>query len=154
MLNKEFEKFILERFNTDKEFILELSKVNDAWNVKKFSRIKNGQVPKINEVVEMAKVTNTTINEIAKLFCYNYDFDVLDSNNQSNDVIDRKQDNFIDNETVFLSIPEASKKLGIGERTLKNWCKENRIPHINVGVKRMIDIPKTLEVLRSGSFSE
>lgn len=60
----------------------------------------------------------------------------------------------MDNDVVYLSITDASKKLGIGQRTLKNWCNDNKIPYIRIGAKRMIDMPQTLELLRSGGVSQ
>lgn len=55
---------------------------------------------------------------------------------------------------TYLSIPQTSKKLGISIKTLRDWCKENKIPHIRIGQKFMIDVPKTLEKLRSGEVSQ
>ena len=53
-------------------------------------------------------------------------------------------------EQIYFSIPDASKRLGICERTLRDWCKQNKIPHIMCGRKFMIDIPMTLAKLREG----
>lgn len=58
------------------------------------------------------------------------------------------------NTPVYLSLRDASDTLGISYRTLYNWCKEDKIPYIKLGVKYMVDIPKTLELLRSGVVSQ
>ena len=55
------------------------------------------------------------------------------------------------NETpIYLSLNDTSKKLGISYRTLYDWCVEDKIPHIRIGVKYMVDVPETLKLLRSG----
>lgn len=55
---------------------------------------------------------------------------------------------------IYLSLNDASAKLGISYRTLYNWCKDDKIPYIKLGVKYMVDIPKTLELLRSGEVTQ
>lgn len=68
MANEEFEKFIFSHYDTDKEFVKDLQKLDKKWNIKKFSRIKNGQEPKISEAMDMAKATQTPLIEIARFF--------------------------------------------------------------------------------------
>lgn len=55
---------------------------------------------------------------------------------------------------VYLSINDTSKQLGISAHTLREWIKANKIPFIRVGAKYMIDVPQTLELLRSGGVSQ
>ncbi len=53
-------------------------------------------------------------------------------------------------EQIYLSIPKASVRLGICEKTLRDWCKQDKIPHIMCGNKFMVDIPMTIQKLREG----
>jgi phage antirepressor YoqD-like protein len=55
---------------------------------------------------------------------------------------------------IFLSIPNTAKELKISEQVLRNWCKEDKIPYIRVGIKYMINVPQTLEKLRSGEVTQ
>lgn len=68
MKNEKFERFIFSNYDTDKEFVEDLRRLNKRWNVQKFSRIKCGQEPKISEAMDMAKVTNTPLIEVARFF--------------------------------------------------------------------------------------
>lgn len=53
-----------------------------------------------------------------------------------------------------MSIKDTVKALGIAERTLRQWIWDNKIPYIRInGTKYMIDVPKTLELLRNGEVN-
>lgn len=49
----------------------------------------------------------------------------------------------------YQKIDDASITLGISKTTLRKWVVGNKIPHIKMGQKYMIDINGTLEVLRN-----
>lgn len=66
----EFQDFILSHYDYDKDFVNDLKKIDKKWNDKKFSRIKNGQEPKLKEVVDMAKVTGSPLAEVARFFIH------------------------------------------------------------------------------------
>lgn len=57
-------------------------------------------------------------------------------------------------EPIYMSIPDTAKKFGISEHTLRKWCKEDKIPYIIIGIKYMIDVPQTLELLRNGKVMQ
>ncbi len=69
MLNKDFEGFIFRHYDNDIEFVRALQTINPAWNDKKFSRIKYGQMPKLNDAVEMSRATGEPLAVLANIFC-------------------------------------------------------------------------------------
>lgn len=57
-------------------------------------------------------------------------------------------------ERIYMSIVDTSKKLGISQKTLRIWCQQDKIPFIRLGAKYMIDVPRTLDLLRSGEVTQ
>lgn len=51
---------------------------------------------------------------------------------------------------TFMSIDNTANAIGIAKTTLRQWVWDNKIPYIKVGCKYMIDVPKTLKMLRNG----
>lgn len=68
MLNKDFEGFIFRHYDNDIEFVRELQSINPKWNDKKFSRIKYGQMPKLDDAVEMSRATGEPLAVLADIF--------------------------------------------------------------------------------------
>ncbi len=58
------------------------------------------------------------------------------------------------NVPAFLNINDAVKVTGLSSFSLRRGCKDGTIPHIKVGDKYMINIPKLLERDDSASVSK
>lgn len=50
---------------------------------------------------------------------------------------------------IMQSIKQACKTTGLSMYFLRKGCKEGTIPHVRVGNRYRIDMPKMLEYLRS-----
>ncbi len=51
------------------------------------------------------------------------------------------------NETVFASVADAARRIGLGENYLRKRLGEGRVPYIYSGRKVLINVPKLVEIL-------
>lgn len=51
------------------------------------------------------------------------------------------------NNTPFLKISDASNATGLSQNYLRQGCKNGSVPHIKIGAKYLVNIPKLLQML-------